>query len=271
LQERPLRYSERKRIAETGDLGDLLHDAVPVPLRHAVLNLITRQGATSWFSYNLRNACAEYFGWPSQTQVAVFLLQVSEPEPFLDFVEIAITQHTSDTRDISDQGFNYLFQRHRFGYRVERGDVRKVGSPALEEVVVGPALLAVQRPGWEEVERSFKEAISHQRGGADERDDAITAANAAVEAALKAAGFKGANLGPLAKDFARSDLVPAQLRGVPEALETLLQKQGAIRHEHGDAHGKAPGAEQVPEALADLAVHWAGAFIVYLASVSAVR
>jgi hypothetical protein len=139
-----------------------------------------------------------------------------------------------------------------------------VGSPALAEVIVGPALLAVQRPGWEEVERSYREAISHQRGASDERDDALTAA---VEAALKAAGYKGANLGPLAADFkARGPVF--ELRDVPAALNPLLQRSGAIRHGHGDAHGKAPGAGEVPQALADLAIHWAGAFIVYLAEVT---
>lgn len=159
---------------------------------------------------------------------------------------------------------NDLFDRHRFGYRLEGGEIRKIGSPVLDEVVVGPALLAVQRAGWEEVERSFKEAIQHQRGPQSENDDALTAANAAVEAALKAAGFKGANPGPLSKDFKNSQLVPAELRGVPEALDVLLKRTGAVRSAHGDSHGKSPGAEAVPQELVDLAVHWAGAFIVYL-------
>lgn len=119
----------------------------------------------------------------------------------------------------AEEKINDLFDRHRFGYRLDDGEIRKVGSPALSEVVIGPALLAVRRPGWEEADRSFREAIQHQRGGPGENDDALTAANAAIEAALKAAGFKGANLGPLAKDFKKSSVVPPELKDVPEAID----------------------------------------------------
>ena len=65
----------------------------------------------------------------------------------------------------AEQKINDLFDRHRFGFRLEAGEIRKIGSPVLDEVVVGPALLAAQRTGWDEVERSFREAIQHQRGG----------------------------------------------------------------------------------------------------------
>jgi hypothetical protein len=124
--------------------------------------------------------------------------------------------------------------------------------------------MTVQRPGWEEAERSFKEAIQHQRGGPDENDDALTAANAALESAMKAAGFKGDRLSTLAKSFRNSDYAPSELKGVPEALDTLLKRSGAIRDSHSDSHGKAPGAEPVPQGLVDLAIHWTGAFIVFL-------
>ena len=150
----------------------------------------------------------------------------------LDLIEILVEEGSKNYGSVgerragipqAEQRFNDLFDRHRFGYRLEDGEIRKIGSPALDEAVVGPALLAVQRPGWEEAERSFKEAIQHQRGGPDENDDALTAANAAVEAALKAAGFKGANLGPLARDFKNSSAVPPELKDVPEALDVLLE------------------------------------------------
>jgi hypothetical protein len=84
---------------------------------------------------------------------------------------------------------NDLCERHRWGYRFENGEGRKVSSPALDVEIVGPTLLAVARPGWEQAQRSFKEALDHQRGG--ETDDALTAAHAALEAALKALGVTG--------------------------------------------------------------------------------
>ncbi|HWA83549.1 MAG TPA: hypothetical protein VG820_08960, partial [Fimbriimonadaceae bacterium] len=69
-------------------------------------------------------------------------------------------------------------------------------------------------------------------------------------------------------DFKKSARLPTELKGVPEALEVLLGRSGALRSAHGDAHGKAAGAAAVPQALVDLAIHWAGAFIVYLGEMS---
>lgn len=226
----------------------------------------------------LENACIQHFGWLSiQFERLDESLRGMQTDEFLDYVEIfaevskvprqipgMVKGRTAVAVSQPSEKINDLFERHRFGYRLENGDVRKIGSPALDEEIVGPALLAVRRAGWEEVEKSFREAIQHQRGSADENDDALTSANAAVEAALKAVGFKGANLGPLAKDFTKSSNIPAELKGVPQALDTLIGRSGALRSSHGDAHGKAPGAVPVPQALVDLAIHWAGAFIVYL-------
>jgi Abortive infection C-terminus len=58
--------------------------------------------------------------------------------------------------------------------------------------------------------------------------------------------------------------VPPQLQGVPDMLDRLLKRSGALRNTMSDSHGKASGAPQVPQELVDLAIHWAGAFIVYL-------
>jgi Abortive infection C-terminus len=88
-----------------------------------------------------------------------------------------------------------------------------------------------------------------------------------VEAALKAVGMSG-QFSTMVQEFRRSDFVPPYLRQIPEALDallTLLNRSNAIRSTEGDAHGKAPGSTEVPQALADLAIHWAGSFIVYLA------
>jgi hypothetical protein len=197
-------------------------------------------------------------------------------DEFLDAVEIiadeaqrTTTSGTSSTRPIPDveERINRIFQRFRFGFRMDNGEIRKIGSPALEEMVVGPALLAVQRPGWEEAERSFREALAHQRSG--ETDDALTAANAAVEAALKAAGLSGKTLKELARSFKAAGIVPGYLSNVPDLLEDLLDRLHAARGVAGDAHGKPPGAEEVPAELADLAIYWAAAFIAYLADATA--
>jgi len=274
---RKLRYSERRALVETGSAGPL-QDQPSLELINALNYLIgegTQSAAGKQFANALHGACVKHFGWGAGVNVRVAIL-APDLDDFLELMEIvceeALRHHNvGGNRTLyrpaiygAEEKINDLFDRHRFGYRLDAGEIRKVGSPALSEVVVGPALLAVQRPGWEEADRSFREAIQHQRGGPDENDDALTAANAAIEAALKAAGFKGANLGPLAKDFKKSSVVPPELKDVPEALDLLLKRSGAMRNSHGDSHGKAPGADAVPQELVDLAIHWAGAFIVYL-------
>lgn len=166
--------------------------------------------------------------------------------------------------DFADK-FNDLGDRHRIGYRFANTEIQRIGSPALSDAIVGPALLAAQRLGWDQVERSFREALQHQRGGADENDDAVTAASAALESALKAAGLPGSTLGQLSKAFKGSSFAAPQLRTVPDLLQGLLERSAAVRNIHGDAHGRGPDDDpEVPQELVDLAVHLTGAFIVYL-------
>jgi hypothetical protein len=274
---RKLLYSERKRLAETGSLGPLSDEPTP-DLRSALSHFFAEglrkgNGIGAQFKAAINKVGFQYLGWTAGTSLPNATLSTTG-EAFLDLIEVASEEAERKRRTSGRYGYaaipgaateiNNLFDRHRFGYRLEGNEIRKVGSPALDDSVIGPALLAVQRSGWEQVERSFREAIHHQRGAPSENDDALTAANAALEAALKAVGMSGDRLSALAKSFQRSDLVPSELRGVPEALDNLLKRSGAIRDNHSDAHGKDAGVEPVPQALVDLAIHWTGAFIVYL-------
>lgn len=274
----PLRYSDRKQLHETGRLGDLTHDRVPDELALAIRVIVESASAdvATLFVPRLNSALMEHFGvgdrWTS------FYAGGDNADAFLDAVEILAEQATTNVfvplmggkgknrvpiPDIEER-INRAFERFRFGYRLEQGEVRKVGSPLLDEQVMAPTLLAVRRAGWEEVERSYHEALAHQRGG--EADDALTAASAAIEAALKAVGMQGSTLKQLMQSFKASGLVPGYLTNIPELLVDLVDRLHAARNTQGDAHGKAPGAPDVPQPLADLAIYWAGAFIAYLAA-----
>ena len=231
-------------------------------------------GVKGVFEERLNRELMEHFG-QGQRIFAFFQGGVGSDsvDAFIDAVEIlAETASTSmfanrtnrvPIPDVEER-INRAFARFRFGYRMQDGEVHKIGSPALEETLVGPALLAAHRPGWEEVERTYREAIHHQLGG--EIDDALTSASAAVEAALKAIGMKGSTLKELARAFKSSGHVPGYLENVPNLLEDFLDRLHALRSVEGDAHGKGPGATDPDAALADLAVHLAGSFIVYLAA-----
>jgi len=283
-----LRYSDRKRLAESGTLGPLEYDAVPAPLRAAIASIYRTAArnhpAGAHFDHQVVAAAEQHFGrrfygvnTSGGTIVGFIETSSTSVDHLLDLVEIlaeaavvpwqfnigGVAQtHYADAA-VEDH-FNAAFVRCRFGYRLERGEIRRIGSPALDERVVGPALLALGRPGWEEADRSFRNALHHRRGGVEERDAAITDAHAALEAAMKAAGLRGDRLSALAKSFRSAELVPPQLQGVPDALDTLLKRSSAIRDPLSDAHGKPPGSEPVPEGIVDLMIHWVGAFIVYL-------
>lgn len=288
-----LRYSDRKRMAEEGSIGPLEYDEVPRSLREALVSIYenaARSGvAGSAFDKEVTATCTQHFGQKfygvnmSAFGVKEFLsAKPSYSSPYrssiddvLDVVEILVEEgpkrwrfkdHGSLSADTSiERRVNAAFVRHRLGYRSEGGQVHRIGSPALDEAVVGPALLALERPGWEAAEKSFRDALYHRRGGPDEREAAITDAHAALEASMKASGLAGDRLSSLAKSFRNSGLVPPQLEGIPDLLDKLLKRSSSIRDPMGDAHGKAPGTEPVPAEIVDLAIHWTGAFIVFLA------
>jgi len=133
-----------------------------------------------------------------------------------------------------------------------RGDARRPG----------PARRATARMGSGRTH--LPEAIHHQLSG--EVDDALTSASSAVESALKADRHER-----LDTQGARSLVQVIRLRtrlfgDVPALLEDFLDRLHALRSTEGDAHGKLRAAD--PEAaLADLAIHLAGSFIVYLAGI----
>jgi len=242
-------------------------------------------GVGQSFAKALQAALIGHFGLEPGFHVESLLRRLPVPE-LLDVVEIVaeegekarryersvrsasgVRRESASKAAIPDfeRKFNELADRHRFGYRLEGGEAERIGSPALSEVIVGPALFASQRPGWDQVERSYREALRHQRGGPDENDDALTAASAALESALKAAGLAGPTLGKLAKEFKMSAIAAPQLGGVPELLCGLLERSAAVRNIHSDVHGRKPGENpNVPQEMVDLSIHLTGAFIVYL-------
>lgn len=284
-----LRYSDRRKLADAGSLGPLEYDKVPEKLRRALASVYVSTAREAvvgqQFDKRVCSMCEQHFG---QTFYGVNSGASSKLDNFLnspstsvadvlDVVEILVEeavkpwQYTTGggpqtfTADAEiEQRINAVFTRHRFGYRLDGGQVVRIGSPAMDEAVVGPALLAVGRPGWEKADRSYRDALHHRRGAPAERGAAITDAHAALEAAMKAAGLKGDTLASLSKSFRNSGMVLPQLEGVPDALDKLLKRSSAVRDDLSDAHGRGPGEPEVPPEIVDLAIHWTGAFIVYL-------
>src|SRR4051794_26010178 len=93
---RKLRYSERKRLAETGNLGELVHDVVPDGLRRAVATLITRStrdgspdGKKLIFLHRLAERYHLLADAPPEGELWDFFF-VTDTDGFLDLVEIAV-------------------------------------------------------------------------------------------------------------------------------------------------------------------------------------
>ena len=277
-----LSYSERKAKAENRVMA-LVTDSVPQPIINAVAhNIQTRPGdyylLTAFLSV-LATRCATSFGWWnfSGTDGTIKFLSGFSLDYFLDFCEI-LAEEGARIRSYQmsvmtkigtawpsvEADINEMFARHRFGYILENAFIRQLGSPVLDTIIVRPALFASQVEGWEQVEASFSDAVEHRRGGDAELDDALTAAAASVEAALKAAGYKGTKLSDLLKSYTVDERVGGALKSLPADIKKLLENVMSERHSKGDAHGKSPGTPPVDPATADLLIHWAGAFIVYL-------
>jgi hypothetical protein len=264
MGERRLTYTERLRLEADGTLGDYVHEDMPVELRRALRHLLVHDTRSAFRSF--RNAtmgeARKYTEWAHAWSIDD-LLAVGNVDYVLEMLELAVeaNQRAPAFVNLEDQ-LNKLFDRWRFGFKIVDGLVQRIDSPVLSVEITGPALLAVTRPGWGQAEKSFHDALDHRRAG--EIGDALTAANAAVEAALKAAGFKGNTLGDLSADFKNSPHIAGYGRDLANNLTTLLNRLMGWRSVEGDAHGKEPGAGEPPEELAALAIHWAGAFIVYL-------
>jgi hypothetical protein len=113
MSDRRLKYSERKRLAESGTLGDFVHESVPEPLRFAIFNYLQRK--TDYYSRTtLQNKASEHFGWPPGTQVLQMVQANAEVEPLADILEILVQDAALNPRKLEDD-LNQLFERHRFG------------------------------------------------------------------------------------------------------------------------------------------------------------
>lgn len=150
-QARKLLYSERKALAETGTLGALTDKPAPAlvrALRHLVSEGIQKRPVGKEFMAAVEKVGKQYLDWSPSDLVSDALLK-SKGDRFLDLVEV-IVEEGARMRPTPGQPMaaipnaskqvNDLFDRYRFGYRIEEGEI---GSPTLDETIVGPALLAI--------------------------------------------------------------------------------------------------------------------------------
>src|SRR5262249_41377014 len=157
--------------SEKGALAPYVYDDVPKAFRHALVHLISEPvgRAAHYWRQEVERESKQWFGWAGNERFATFVM-TAEVDALLEFIEIVIESSTAKAYLGGSRGgyersrervmpdvetrVNHLCERHRFGYRFDDGDARRIGSPALDTGITGPALVATQRPGWEQVDKN---------------------------------------------------------------------------------------------------------------------
>jgi hypothetical protein len=168
---------------------------------------------------------------------AVELVEEGDPEP----------DHVVDfTRQ-----FNALLRDYRVSYELIDGEMIPFSSRELHTAVVEPALRLLAKPGWEQVESAYHDALGEI--ARDQPENAITDAGTALQEALVLLGCTGNALGPL--------IVSAKRQGIVAAHDVALANWvSADRSNMGDAHNAR--AARLEDAW--LTVHVVGALLLRL-------
>jgi hypothetical protein len=275
-----LYWHERERLEKKGSLAPL-GEAAPESLRVALLETLSGFGGVvrSWRPVysklqqlfgTLRAAGAGrgWYGNPYWDALVDWFRRCSRDELLTSLetlVEVNPTLLTtwSPPRGTFPYELNALFAHHRFGFEMsEKGVMGRVGSPLLQAEVIRPALLRLHDQRFEKAEEHFHTALAHFRAKDTRR--CIPEAALAVESILRSLGYKGATLDDLAKDFGKRSGERGYIMQVAEQLVALLQDLYALRSDKG-GHAAHLDEPPVPDSYGLLALHLAGAFIVFLA------
>jgi hypothetical protein len=157
---------------------------------------------------------------------------------------------------------NELLHSERIAYELVNSQIVELESQELHANVVVPTLrLLSRRPGWEEVERAYQEALHQVADG--KYDNAITDAGTVLQEALEAAGCTGKNLGPLISDARQQGILGPHDSKLVTGVESIMEWVSADRSQSGDGHHGDSGATHED---AYFTIHVVGALILRLAS-----
>lgn len=150
-------------------------------------------------------------------------------------------------------------RQHKLAFDLVELQVVEKRSEELHQAVVAPTLsLLHARPRFAEAERQYQDALDELADG--NWADAVTDASAAVENLLRTIleleqGTLADLLGQARKRGLFGEAQSSRVKKVVNGFTALAD----LRNEESDAHGN-----RTDPATAWLAVHWAGALIVYL-------
>lgn len=244
----------RQRILYALD-GSMDDRANPEDLLGAARNLVLKEEGLPYL------AAGEGYTATHDVQVAIrqcdppLLLSLLEACSFILRLEPA-RFHTKP--DAWEKQVNTILREHRIAYELVDWRLIPFESQEMHAEVVAPTLrLLSGRTGWEEVEKSYQDALRE-----DDPKDAITDAARALQQALEVRGCDGNAIGPLLKDAKKKGILAPHDPTLGEGIGKIVDSVSADRSEKGDGHKH---TNATPED-AWLAVHVVGALILRLAS-----
>lgn len=231
---------------------------------------------------SIRRYLSEEYGWSSlagdpsadhQTDVGLFVTQIASTTQLMDVIDGVITvlvrEATTSTSGHRLDALNALksfsdtvvrrLREHRLAYDVVDLKVVAKQSEELHQQVVVPALtLLHSQVQYADAEKQYHDALDELAAG--NWADAVTDANAAVENLLRTiVGFQQGQLPGLLAEARKRGLFGDNQANRIKKVVTGLTALSDVRNTDSDAHGN-----DTDPATAWLAVHWAGALLVYL-------
>ena len=164
---------------------------------------------------------------------------------------------------------NYRLRRAKVGYQIEGGAIIRVDSQFVHAETVKPALMLLNKPGFEGPEQEFREAHRHYREG--ENRQAVAMAANALESTLKSVFAlkkwefnKGARISDLLKVARAHNLWPAYLDQSFDQLVATIQSGLPKIRDNDASHGQGAVPKDVPAYIAAYALHLAASKIVLI-------
>lgn len=217
-------FAERKRLESLGSEPEVyVYDQAPAELRHQIC-LAFSEGIGRYVSVGpydvsgisanavIANQCwskidrichKEIFAYRSYANGSVpsegvlqALVAIKEVDLFLSIVEIGcvVMAETAEERHLHSSKreaaldaiseINERFEQHAIGYQFENGSIIRKDSRFIHSEIIKPTLSLLAEPVFEKINGEF--IIAHEHYRQKRFKDAVTAANRAFEAMLKA-------------------------------------------------------------------------------------
>jgi len=192
-----------------------------------------------------------------QTNIGGYI-EGAYPDRVFDAVEVFINELYGDARGAFCEDINQVFAEEETPWRIVDETVVKLDTSMLDAGVVDHAVDVLKAMNLEGALDEFRDALDEL--GDDPRDaiqDACNSFESVLKAATGATGDATALINSFLKDYAKE--LPAEQR---KAMKQVLQALPILGNNLG-RHGQGPEIVEVKPRYAKLAVHLAGAFILF--------